>query len=142
MGSEISHANHDYSKKPETILVYPKLSYMIVGALFDVYNELGGGLLEKAYQRAIAKALTDKKISFEEQVPFEIKFRGERIGKQYFDFLIEDSVVLEIKQGDRFRKSNLDQVIAYLRTADKMLPILANFGRDGVLFRRLVNLRD
>ena len=35
-------------------LLYPDLSYKIVGALFNVYNNIGSGHREKFYQRAIA----------------------------------------------------------------------------------------
>ena len=121
-------------------LVHPELSYMIVGTLFDVYNELGYGHLEKVYQRAIAKVFKQKNIDFREQVPYKILFRGENIGNFFLDFLVEDTVVLEIKQGDRFRKNNLDQVLSYLRLSDKRLAILANFSHDGLLFRRIVNV--
>ena len=131
-------------KKKRTLkrddLVYPELSYKIIGALFDVYNELGPGLLEKMYQRAVAKALTDRHLAFEEQVPYGLEYKGEKIGQQFLDFLIENKVVLELKQGDRFRKQNLDQIIAYLKSTEKHLALLANFSRDGVLFRRLVNI--
>ncbi len=125
-------------KRPD--LLYPELSFKIVGALFSVYNELGGGLLEKVYQRAVAVALQEQGISFIEQVPFEISFKGQPVGQQYLDFLIEDCIVLELKQGDRFRKQSFDQVIAYLKATGKKLAILANFTRDEVAFRRILNL--
>lgn len=121
-------------------LLYPELSYQIVGAFFDVYNELGDGLLEKIYQRAIAKVFHERGMSFQEQVPCDIQFKGETIGKQFLDFLVEDKIILELKQGDRFRRQNLEQVIAYLKATGKKLAVLANFTRDGVAFRRLVNL--
>jgi len=97
-------------------LVFPELSYQIVGALYDVYNELGPGHLEKIYQRAVAEALGQRKLKFEEQVPFGVQFHGKEIGKCYFDFLVENKVIVELKQGDRFRKQNIDQVIACLKS--------------------------
>jgi len=120
-------------------LVHPELSYKIVGALFDVYNVLGHGLLEKNYQRAVAEAFKTRGIAFKEQVPVPLSFQGKEIGKYFLDFLVEESVVLELKQGDRFRKGNLDQVNAYLRSSGLRLAILANFTQNGVLFRRIVN---
>lgn len=127
-------------RKIKSDLVYPELSYQIIGALFDVYNDLGPGHLEKVYQKAIAKTLEERGVSFKEQVPYDLGYKGEIIGKQYLDFLIEDKIILEIKQGDRYRKQNLDQIIAYLKSSGKLLAILANFSREGVLFRRLLNL--
>ncbi len=123
-------------------IVYPELSYQIVGALFDVANEIGSGHLERVYQRAVAKALHQRKLSFVEQVPFDIRFDGEKVGDYILDFLIEGKVVLELKQGDRFKRANLDQVVAYLKATGCKLALLANFTSQGVKFRRLVNIRD
>lgn len=120
-------------------LVHPELSYQIVGALFDVYNALGHGHLEKTYQRAVAQALKERGLSFQEQVSVPVSYRGAKVGRQFLDFLIEDLVILELKQGDRFRKNNFDQVSAYLMTSGLKLAILANFTKQGVLFRRIVN---
>ncbi len=119
--------------------MHPELSYGIVGVLFDVHNTVGYGHLEKVYQRSVRHALQQKGYSFREQVPYPITYQGKIVGKVYFDFLIEDKVILEIKQGDRFRKVNIDQVNAYLKASGLELAILANFTRQGVLFRRIVN---
>ncbi|TAL20579.1 GxxExxY protein [Patescibacteria group bacterium] len=73
-------------------LVHPELSYAIVGALFDVYNTLGHGHLEKTYQRAVAQSLKDRKLSFREQVPVPVTYRGTAVARQFLDFLIEDAV--------------------------------------------------
>lgn len=121
-------------------LLFPELSYKIVGALFDVYNKLGNGLREKVYQHALAVALRERHLAFREQVPFDLDFKGVKVGKHYLDFLVEDSVILELKQGDRFKRPNIDQVITYLRSSGKQLAILANFTNDGVVYKRFVNL--
>ena len=42
-------------------LIYPKLSYKIVGTLYDVYNAIGGGYQEKYYQRALTKELAENR---------------------------------------------------------------------------------
>ena len=57
------------------------LSYKIVGILYDVYNALGFGHREVVYRRAIAKALRDAGIKFAEQVPANIIFEKEIVGK-------------------------------------------------------------
>lgn len=121
-------------------LVYPELSYEIIGTLFDVFNELGFGYHERHYQRATSELLKEKGIKFEEQVYLPLNFKNKIIGKYFLDFIIEDKVILEIKKDAKFSKKHIDQVNNYLKFADKRLAILANFDRDGVKFRRLVNL--
>jgi GxxExxY protein len=94
-------------------LLYPELSYKIIGILFEVYNSLGYGYKEIYYQRAIAAGLKDCKLAFREQVPAKIKFKDKIIGKIFFDFLIENKIILEIKKTDRFSKKEIDQIHGY-----------------------------
>ncbi len=122
-------------------LVYPELSYQIVGVLFSVFNSLGYGYKEKYYQRAIAEELKIITIPFKEQVPALINFRGKAIGKHFFDFLIDRKIILEIKQGDRLSRSDIAQVLGYLKTSELKLGILARFSRKGLIFKRIVNVR-
>lgn len=121
-------------------VIYKELSYAIVGILYEVDNELGAGLQEKYYQRAIEKALAKKNIPFKSQVPYEITLKRESIGRYFLDFLIEDKIVLEIKKGHHFSKSNIEQVKGYLHVTQKKLAILANFTPDGVRSMRILNL--
>ena len=121
-------------------LIYPDLSYKLVGILFTVFNELGYGYQEKYYQRAIAKFFKKNKIEFKEQVYAPLEFKGERIGGYYLDFLIENRLILEIKKGDRFSKTNIDQVYSYLKRFNLKLGIIANFTRGGLKFKRIVNI--
>ena len=108
-------------------LLYPELSYQLIGILFDVHNTLGYGYLEKYYQKAIAALLKKLKIPFREQVLVEIKIGNEVIAKGYADFIIDEKIILEIKKGDSFRKNNMDQLYSYFKMTGLKLGILANF---------------
>jgi len=121
-------------------LVYPELSYKIIGSIFEVFNNLGYGYQEKYYQKAIAKELKRLEIPFKEQAPFEINFKGEIIGKYFLDFLVEDKIILEIKKETNFRKHNIEQIFGYLKKSGLKLGILVNFTKDGVKFKRILNL--
>ncbi len=121
-------------------LVHPELSYKIVGCAFDVFNVIGGGHHEKVYQRALKKALTDAGIKNKEQIYYPLRYKGELVGKHYFDFLIEDKVLVEIKKGNRYSKSHIDQVLEYLRLGGLKLAIIINFATDGVDTKRIVRL--
>lgn len=122
-------------------LVHPDLSYAIVGKAFDVYNDLGHGHKEQLYQKALATSFGNSGIPFKEQVYCPVVFYGERIGSYYLDFLIADKVVIELKTGERFLKQNIGQVYSYLRANNLPLGILINFTRDGVRFKRIVNIK-
>ncbi len=121
-------------------LVHKELCFKIVGILLEVYNQLGYGHPEKVYQRAIAVALAKAGLKFVEQLYVPVVFKEKVVGKNYLDFVIEDAVVLEIKKGDYFVKSHIDQVYQYLVSHHQQLGILAYFAPRTVHWKRIVNL--
>ncbi len=123
-------------------ILYPELSYKIVGILFGVDNELGYGYQEKYYQKAISKKLQELNMPFKEQVLIKIISNTNEIGRYFLDFLIEDKIILEIKKTDKFLKSNIDQTYAYLKATGLELCILANFTKSGVQYKRIINLKS
>jgi GxxExxY protein len=123
-------------------LIYPRLSFDIVGCAFEVQNELGFGFKESIFQKALSLAFKEKGLSFKEQVQFEIKFREQVLGKRYFDFIIDDKIIVEIKRDDKFSKANIDQTIEYLKVSNLKLALLINFGKEGVLYKRLINIKS
>lgn len=119
-------------------LIFPELSYKLVGILFQVDNKVGYGHRESLYQTAISSFLKDNHIPFKEQLKSEI-ILGENAVKKYFlDFLIDDKIILEIKAGDRFNRENIAQVYDYLKANNLNLGIIANFTKQGVKFKRII----
>lgn len=123
-------------------LIYPELSYLIVGTLYEIYNVLGYGYKEVYYQRAVANNFKKGGVSFKEQIPAKIKYKDGVIGKIFLDFLIENKVILEIKKTDRFAKQEIYQVYGYLKATGMKLGILAHFTRNGIKFKRILNINN
>lgn len=122
-------------------IIYPELSYKLVGALYNVHTEMGYGFLERYYQKGIAAELKRNNINFQEQVKVELIIGGESIASGIVDFIIEDKIILEIKQGNTFLKTNIDQLHSYLKMSKLQLGILANFTSRGLLYKRILNIR-
>ena len=121
-------------------VVYKELSYEIMGAVFEVFKELGYGFKERHYEDAIAKEFSNKGIKFKRQVPCKLMYKGETIGNYRFDFLVEDKIIIELKRGNYFSKNNITQALQYLKTANLKLAILANVTSYGVKFKRILNI--
>lgn len=121
-------------------LVYPELSYKIVGILFDVYNNLGFGYQEKYYQKAVALEFKRAGLKFVEQVSLPIKFKDCKIGRYFLDFLVENKIIVEIKRHNKFYKKDIEQVYSYLKHFNLKLGILASFTKNGVYFKRVINI--
>ncbi len=120
-------------------LIYPELSYKLVGLAYNVFNELGHGHLEKIYQKAYAKELKEAGIIFKEQAPYQVIYKDEIIGNNFLDFLVEEKVIIELKRSDFYSKKYIDQVSNYIKVSNLKLAILINFTSNGVRIKRIVN---
>jgi len=121
-------------------LLYKDESFEIVGAAFEVFNQLGSGHREKTYQRAMAEELKKRGIKFKEQFYVPVKYNGVKVGKNFFDFLIYDKIVVELKCGKYFSGAHIKQVVDYLASSGLQLGIILNFTSEGVKQKRLVNI--
>lgn len=119
-------------------LVHEKLSYEVVGVLFDVYNSLGSGYQEKYYQRALSSEFRRKGIKIKEQLPVKLLFNEECLGIYYLDFLIDEKIVLEIKNSSKFYTRDIKQVLGYLNAKNLELGILACFSKNGLIYKRIL----
>jgi len=120
-------------------VVFPELSYKIIGAAFTVFNELGWGLKEKEYQKALALEFKNSYLHFDEQVFIPITYNNTRIGNYYADFIIEGKVLLELKVVHKLGYSQVKQVLGYLKIAGIKLGILIYFTKEGVKYRHALN---
>ena len=121
-------------------LLYPELSYQVVGILFDIFTELEYGYKENQYQKAVEVALKSLKLDYKRELPVKISYKGEFVTTVCLDFLIDSKIVLELKQGNRFNKKDIEQVYNYLKATKLKLGILARFTKSGVKFMRVVNI--
>ena len=108
-------ATNDTNKK----VIYPELSYTIIGICFDTHNMLGRYCREKQYSDYIENKFQENKIPYKREL---IDNTGNR-----FDFLIADQIVFEIKAKPVILKSDYYQTQRYLQMSKKRLAILVNF---------------
>lgn len=120
-------------------LVYPELSYRIVGILFKEHSKLGNRYQEKYYQRAVEVALKDEDLSYKREIAVDLEFNEVNIGKYILDFLIEEKVVLELKAIPRLTRNDFKQVSNYLKAKNLRLGILANFRGEKLDYCRILN---
>jgi GxxExxY protein len=121
-------------------LVYPELSFKLIGCAYELFNQIGFGHLEKIYQKGYSVLLKKENILFKEQVYCPIKIGDEVIGKLFFDLLVDEKVIIELKKDGKFSKQHIDQVNQYLKASKLKLALLINFTQKGVVFKRLVNI--
>jgi len=118
---------------------FKDLTSTILSACFEVSNELGCGFLESVYQKAVLKALRDKKLGAEPQVALQVKFRGCVVGEFYTDILVEGNVLLELKAVKAIVPEHVAQILNYLKATGMPVGMLINFGNKKLEYRRFNN---
>ena len=104
------------------------LTEQVIGAAIEVHRELGPGLLESAYQRALAYEFGVRRIKFVEQKLCPVRYKDLVIEDAYrIDFVVDESVVVEIKAIDDLLPVHQAQVLTYLRFTGCHIGLLMNF---------------
>ena len=121
-------------------IVYPKESYKINGAIYEVHKRLGIGLLEKVYQEAFEKELKFQNIPFEREKHYDLFYRGEKLDACYVaDFVCFDKIIVELKAVSELTNAHKAQVRNYLGITGYKLGLLVNFNQEYVTPIRVLN---
>ncbi|HEX3998577.1 MAG TPA: GxxExxY protein [Pirellulales bacterium] len=110
-------------------LLYEADSYRILGACFEVYNEMGCGFLEAVYQECLELEFHDRALIFRSQSDLALSYKGRPLKQRHVpDFILFDKIVLELKAVKELTAEHRAQVHDYLRATSFRLGLLANFG--------------
>jgi len=121
------------------------LTRRIIGAAMEVHTELGPGLYEKPYRKAMAREMERLGLAAEFELPLQVRYKGELIDEEGYrlDCLVEDTVILEFKSVEAVSPRHKKQLMTYLRLKQKPVGLLINFNvehlRDGIF--RIINPR-
>ena len=117
--------------------LHQDLTSKIIGACYMVHNELGCGFYEKVYQEALAIVLEEQGISFEREKHLPIEFHGHILECGYIaDFVIDNTVILELKAVSELNSTFESQVINYLKATHLQVGLLINFGQKELQVKR------
>lgn len=125
----------------DVVIVEKELSYLIMQAAFDVYNELGPGFPESIYEEAMNRELTRRGIVLERQKEIKVFFKGEPIGEFLLDNIANGRIILEYKAVSEIARIHKQQALSYLKATNLELAIVINFGAERVQSSRVVNTK-
>ncbi len=114
-----------------------EISYKIRGAIFDVYNNLGAGLLESVYVAALEWEVINQGLEVKREVPIPVYYKDIKMDMGFrLDLLIENKVIIEVKSVENLAAVHHKQVLTYLKLTKLKLGILVNFNeaniKDGI----------
>ena len=105
-----------------------KITETIIGAAIEVHRHLGPGLLESAYQVCLAREMALRGLAFEQEVQLPLDYKGVKLDCGYrLDFLVEQSVVVELKTVEALQPVHEAQLLTYLKLSGCKIGLLINF---------------
>jgi GxxExxY protein len=121
-----------------------EISYKIRGAIFNIYNTLGPGLLESVYVAAFMVELEKQGLKTKKEVPLPVYYENKRLEVGFrIDLLVENKVIIEVKSVEHLAEVHHKQVLTYLKLTKLKLAILVNFNVDNIksgIFRKVNEL--
>jgi GxxExxY protein len=120
-------------------IILKEESYSLIGVCMEVHRELGMGFKEVIYKDALAIELKRNEIPFEREKRFLIEYKGIILPHKYYaDFVIDDSIILEVKSASFIVNNFVAQTINYLKASGLKLGVIANFGEKSLTYKRIV----
>ncbi|WP_309430079.1 GxxExxY protein [Chryseobacterium sp.] len=119
-----------------------ELSYKIIGAAIEVHKNIGVGLLENAYEAALAYELKLLGLKVQQQVSLPLQYKGMTVQNAYkIDLIVENKVIVEVKSVVELHSISQAQVLTYLKLSDLKLGLLINFNTELIKYgiHRVVN---
>jgi GxxExxY protein len=110
----------------------------VIGAAYEVANHLGGGFLEKVYERSLEHECRLRGLTVRAQVRCPVRYKGRLVGDYVADLVVDGSVVVELKCVDAIAKPHVGQCLNYLKASGLRVALLVNFQRSKVEWRRVL----
>jgi GxxExxY protein len=134
--------NTDEAKQIDTDkkLLFSELTYEIRGAVYAVANAYGKGLKEQIYQQAFAEELDKRKLSYEKEkrIPIYSQLTDKPLGVYIPDFVVADSVVVELKATEFTVQKYVEQQLSYLKASKYEVGYLVNFSTPRLFIKRSI----
>jgi len=110
------------------MLLEEELTEKIIGAAIEVHRELGPGLLESSYQACLEHELGLRELSFQQEIPLPVIYKGIHLDCAYrMDLIVEGKVLLELKTVEKLNPVHEAQLLTYLKLSGLKVGLLINF---------------
>lgn len=119
------------------IELYHDIMYQIIGAIYNVHNEMGPGLNEYVYQEALALEFAEQKIPFVREKEIALSYRNQPLKATYrLDMLCYNSAIIECKSVESLSQNHRAQLFNYMRLVNAPMGILVNFAQRNAIIER------
>jgi GxxExxY protein len=119
------------------MLKHEEITEKIIKGYFEVYNTLGYGFLERVYENALVRELSDAGLRVRRQHPIAVEYKGQLVGEYCADLLVESAVIVELKAAEALREEHEFQLLNYLKATGIEVGLLLNFGKKPQFKRKI-----
>ena len=114
--------------------MFEQEGYSLMGAAFEVYNQLGYGMAEEIYQQSLEIELAMRNLPFQSKRELEMYYKGRRLETCYKpDLVVFEHIVVELKAVKELAAEHEAQLFNCMRVAKQPVGYLINFGSKGEL---------
>ena len=105
----------------------------------DIHNHLGEGFSEIVYKDALEYEFNKHQIPFQREKEYAVHYKDVILPhKFYADFVVRDSIILEVKTVSQLNNDHLQQTLNYLSVSNSKLGIVVNFREKQLKYKRVV----
>jgi GxxExxY protein len=115
---------------------HDEITHKIIGAVYNVYKQLGFGFLESVYKKSMIIEIDKFDLYVEEEKPLKVYYDKSVVGEFYADLFVESQIIVELKSVQRLIKGHEVQLVNYLNALNKESGLLINFGPSQVEVKR------
>jgi len=115
-----------------------ELVYRIAGCAMEVLNEIGHGLREKTYERALCREFDLQGIKYSQQAVFPVEYKGGLIDEYIPDLVVEGRIVIDAKTIDGIGKNEVGQMLNYLKITKLNVGLIINFKNPKLEWKRVL----
>ncbi|MGK7887649.1 MAG: GxxExxY protein [Crocosphaera sp.] len=115
------------------------ITYKVIGCSMKIHNTLGNGFQEVIYQRCLAIELQKVGLTFEREKEQPIYYEGIHVGTRRADFVVENTIIVELKAVINLENVHLAQAKNYVVAYDFSVGLLINFGATSLQYKKIFN---
>ena len=118
-------------------LIEEALTESVIGAFFEVYNQLGFGFVESVYSKALEVELRARGHYMLREVPVPVYYKGIALGGFRIDILVDDKLIIEVKSSQVLPVTAKRQLYNYLKATHLEVGLLLHFGPEPKFYREV-----
>lgn len=120
------------------LINHKKLTKQILQSAYEIHKNLGCGFSKEVYIKALCMELVMRGLNVENQKNVGLRYKGNVIGEQIIDMVVEGKVIIQLKDGDRINKADRLQLMNFLEVSGIDVGLAINFSRPKLDFKRVM----